>query len=1434
MSPRTRTTSPSKKIYLRIYSSSLLVVCAAFAQLVMGCGGGSSGGGGGGGGGGNTGTYTIVLSTNAITLTAASPQNLAVTLSSTGGLDGKVPISLVGLPVGVTATPATFTLGVGDSQTIQLSVSSSAAYSSSTIFVTGSTASSSFDAQLTLTVQTGPPSVSVSLKPASITLFPGTTQTVAVQIGATNGYTGTVNGTVTGLPAGITVSQSTFSNYVVNNQFNLVFTAASSATTSGTATIAISGAGVSASANLPISVSTAPAFTISSGIFTALAVVQSSSSTFTVTATDYNGFNQPVAVSFSGIPSGITFSPATFIMQPGVPQVVTVSSTFVPPANSTYNISITGVGGGITQQAQFTLLVLGAELNLSVQPTALTVAAGSTGTFEMQILGTNGGTGNINVQISSPPSGVKLAQSNFTIPAGGAGLTGFVEASPTAVGGNLTITATYGPLTQNAQLQIIIGPAESITPVALSTADQMVRTDAITPYTGFPPPNYLIYHAATNRFFSTDGNLSQLNVVEAASRQLTNTLMIPGAFGLDQAPDGSVLYVGTMVGDLYVVDPVGLTVLKRYPSNAISPYGFAANAVYALADGKLLLEQYFLVPGFSYVDGNGPLAVWDPQTNAISVLQGVGGSGTEPITPTCLPGFQNAILTNNRTRVLLSPVQTAEGSSFLCSLDPEAGTWNFSQVISGGQESALATFALTSDGNTLVAYDGYDIYTLDAATLAVKSSFAVPTTQGLVNYPIMFLSQDNTKVYMTDGAGADVMDVYDLATGKLTGWIPELVLSAPGSYSGIGPIYQAMTASGLAAGVIEGGGIGLLDTTAVHALPIGSRFSQTQLDVPFGPAGGGTATTWLQDEVGVAVAPLGSVYFGSNAATGLDNDTFDAMLAAVSPAGNAGPVDVRTFATDGGSQFLPYGFSYGPWVREAATNYATAEGGGPGSLFGIGFGLPAYNGSQSTYIPPPPDLQVTVGGSSATVLGYNPDPSIGTYFVAPPLPYNTALYTVPPGVAGTSAAITVTNSSGSTTASSQITYLPALQQYPVAGQLVDGIYDPKRDVYYFTDSTQVRVFSLTQGAWLASIPIPAPQNAYGPQRLYGLGLSPDGSKLAISDPGAIAIYIVNPDQPSSIQSFPFAAQIGYYAASEEPSGVAITNNGTVYFATFDLDGDGGSGYLYSLNSSTGIVSMVNGQSGDPYLPTEGDDPDGRLAITADGSRVYFNDDGELGWVDTASGYFVAPDVNGSILGNGSYELVLCANQVRLFTDGLFNDSNLEAFGVQTLNVAESVDADYLYGAALSADGTLLFQPADQAIDVFDGNTGSFRARVSLPVPLSPNFRALVSNNRDSRLVAITGSNGNGIAVIDLNSIPEPAPLTYQADAVSAHLPTSHRRITPSAIAGAVKARNAFSVVPGIHRRRSPLFPSLSHAQSMVQAPAQTREQSLSTALETKH
>jgi hypothetical protein len=67
----------------------------------------------------------------------------------------------------------------------------------------------------------------------------------------------------------------------------------------------------------------------------------------------------------------------------------------------------------------------------------------------------------------------------------------------------------------------------------------------------------------------------------------------------------------------------------------------------------------------------------------------------------------------------------------------------------------------------------------------------------------------------------------------------------------------------------------------------------------------------------------------------------------------------------------------------------------------------------------------------------------------------------------------------------------------------------------------------------------------------------------------------------------------------------------------------------------------------------------------------------------------------------------------------------------------------------------------------DGHLGTLIDRIALPVALSPNFDALVSDGKDNVLVAITGANGDGIAVIDLTSIPEPAPLAYEPTMLTA-------------------------------------------------------------------
>jgi len=837
---------------------------------------------------------------------------------------------------------------------------------------------------------------------------------------------------------------------------------------------------------------------------------------------------------------------------------------------------------------------------------------------------------------------------------------------------------------------------------------------------------------------------------------------------MDLAPDGSVLYVGTMSGDLYTVDPVQLVIIKRYPADGISPNGFIANAVYAMSNGKLLLMQYFLVPGYSFVDGNGPIALWNPADNSIVQFGSVNGlPGTPSGAPTCFDKLEFGMLTNNRTRFLMTPVLTGGGSSLLCSLDPNAGTFVYSPVLTSANYSSLSTLAVSPDGKMVAAFDGTTIYVLDAATLTLKSQFPVASSQTLFSYPSMVIGADNKTLYISGPQNNAFIYSYDLTTGKQTGWLPAIQLGGSLAASNVSdPYLQAISSNGLIAGVLDQG-VGLLDTTALNPLPVGTPFGGVTASVAFGPAAGGTETSWWQSSIGVSpLTSLGSIYFGTNAATNISASTVGTeTLFSTSPAGAPGPVDLVTVTPDGGEELIPDGFSYGPWVLEATTNYATAEGGGSATAYGYGFG-PGTIPSSSTPATPPADLQVQVGGKSATVAGYDPDPYYNAGYVTKPLPVTGLTYTVPPGIAGTTADVTITDTAGTTTVKNALTYLPAVKTFSAAGStLIDGVYDPKRDVYYFTDTTQVRVFSRTQGQWLAPIAIPKPAGAYAAQRLYGIALSPDDSKLAVADFGAVAVYVINPDNPSSIQSFPFGSPGNDASLEECPTGIAITNSGQVYLATSDEAGDG-SPFLLQLDTTTGQVRPVYNYSpggGFAGYPQTGSpfERNGRLPMSADGTRIYFNNAGQVGYVNTTNGILVYSSEIGQLdgAGYGSFEAVLAANQTRVFVNSYTTDSQLNLLGFTALNYRENADANYVYGAALSPDGNLIFQPGLTSIDLFDGRTGSFRGRVALPVTLSANYRALVSDGKDDVFVAITGS-GDGIAVVDLGAVQEPAPVQF--------------------------------------------------------------------------
>jgi Fibronectin type III domain/IPT/TIG domain len=853
-----------------------------------------------------------------------------------------------------------------------------------------------------------------------------------------------------------------------------------------------------------------------------------------------------------------------------------------------------------------------------------------------------------------------------------------------------------------------------------------VRTDATTEYFGWINSHWVVYNPTTNRFFVTDPYSNHVMVMDPASETEITAISVPGAYAIDDTPDHSTLYVGTLIGDVYAIDPVGMTVKQRYIASQIGPYGYSAMSAVVMADGRLaLLGQAGGIPS---VDGSNSVAIWNPSNNSFGVLYGAIGS-ISGVPGACgdllnIGGFSRTV---DRTNVIITSI---DSDATLCEIDETTSQGIYTGT---GASFTMVNFRTTPDGKYIIVpkYPGganvYDAQTLQPLP-QVSVSGDTSTASGF------FISPDSTTLY---APSSTIIYAYDLATGEQTGWLPNMDVQNENGGGAEGPItapnVQATDGTGLFVGPLEEG-VGFVDIGVMRTGTVGTQFTNGYLSPATGSMSGGTAVQ-LPDPN--PVGPLSAMFFGSQHATNLSYAS--GIISATTPAENSGPADVWTFTTDGGFQLLPEGFSYGPTILEVSPNMSTAEGGGTGYIFGYGFGPVGY----STVIPS--SLQIKVGGMATQITAFVPYAYPNS---APPFPLQSVAFTIPPGTAG-SADVSVTSSSGSATATASLTYLPAVQQFPLASStLAQGIYDPYQDLYYFTDASQIQVFSNTQGKWLSPIRIPSPNGAT--QRLWGLALSPDGSKLAVADVMAGVIYVLDPANPGSVETFSVST-LDYTAS--EPVGVAINNAGMVYFTAMTPGVTGAHGF-YKLNTNTGATTDYGVDN-----PGLADDVLLRTVISADNSRVFFNDDGYVFNIDTATDkIFSASTDQGCCYGD--YDLTLSANQVQFSASSYIYDSNLNAESFYSLNDREILTAAWVYGAKLSRDGTLLFQPSTNGVDVLDGRLGNLLHRISLPVALSQNYDALVADGKDNVLIAITGVNGNGIAVVDLTSVQEPPPVPF--------------------------------------------------------------------------
>jgi hypothetical protein len=271
-------------------------------------------------------------------------------------------------------------------------------------------------------------------------------------------------------------------------------------------------------------------------------------------------------VSVSGLPSGVTISPATLSVTPGVALPLTMTAASSTPT-TTATLSFTTTVNGQTASAQASLSVTAAtpaDFSLSVTPASVSLTANGT-TTAVSVLATaqNGFSSNVQVAIAGLPAGVTAQPSSLTLTPGTAATVNLMAPAGTAAGSSTaTFTGTSGALTHTASLPITVitpPPAQAdfslaVSPQSLSLmigeAGQAVQLTA-TALNGFTGTTAV---ALSGLPAGVTANPASVSLTPGTPQSITLT-----AANIAQAGTASVVFTGTS-GSLTHTATLALTV----------------------------------------------------------------------------------------------------------------------------------------------------------------------------------------------------------------------------------------------------------------------------------------------------------------------------------------------------------------------------------------------------------------------------------------------------------------------------------------------------------------------------------------------------------------------------------------------------------------------------------------------------------------------------------------------------------------------------------------------------------------------------------------------------------------------------------------------------------------------------------------------------------
>jgi hypothetical protein len=393
----------------------------------------------------------------------------SVFVSPQYGFSGAVAFSVSGLPSGVTASFSPNPTATASSG-LTFSASNSASLGQYNVIVIGT--SGSLSATTTVTVGIYVPSFTLGF--GTLTIGQGASATTSISVNPLYGFAGNVTLSASELPSGVTASWNPNPTALGNSSLTLT---ASGNSSLGQYNILITGTSGAQTASSWVDLSIYPqGFTLSDSP-NSLVMNEGSSGTATVYIAPQYGFNGPVTLSASGLPSGVT---ATFAPNPTATgsSVLTLAAAGNAAAGTAI-VTITGASGAPYANTTLSLTVNAPNFTLADSPSELNLLQGASEKSAITVIPQNGFSGNVSLAVTGLPCGVTGSWN--TNPTAGSSVLTLAAAGAAAIGTfSAIISGTSGALTATLPLAVNVKSAPPPTTTTLSVTSAGVPATSIS------------------------------------------------------------------------------------------------------------------------------------------------------------------------------------------------------------------------------------------------------------------------------------------------------------------------------------------------------------------------------------------------------------------------------------------------------------------------------------------------------------------------------------------------------------------------------------------------------------------------------------------------------------------------------------------------------------------------------------------------------------------------------------------------------------------------------------------------------------------------------------------------------------------------------------------------------------------------------------------